>query len=138
LKGRPTRRGAGVEPDRTRFDEDAEPAGAFRLRSEPPPVMRLSRRVLTGLVGIGAIVIFGALIFALSQGSRRSGGGSELYNTDNKTTPDGLSTLPRDGRCRRSLARLRPATPPCLNRCRVLLKPSIPNSALRRKTRRRA
>jgi type IV secretion system protein TrbI len=54
------------EPDRTRFDEDTEPAGAFRLRSEAPPVMRLSRRVLTGLVGIGAIVIFGALIRALS------------------------------------------------------------------------
>jgi type IV secretion system protein TrbI len=84
------------EPDRTRVDEDAGPAGAFRLRGEAPPVMRLSRRVLTGLVGIGAIVIFAALIFALSQGGRRSGGGPELYNTDNKTTPDGLSTLPRD------------------------------------------
>jgi type IV secretion system protein TrbI len=84
------------EPDRTRFDEDAGPAGAFRLRGEAPPVMRLSRRVLTGLVGIGAIVIFAALIFALSQGSRRSGGGPELYNTDNKTTPDGLTSLPRD------------------------------------------
>jgi type IV secretion system protein TrbI len=84
------------EPNRTRFDEDAEPAGAFRLHSEAPPVMRLSRRVLTGLVGIGAVVIFAALIFALSQGSRRSGGGSELYNTDNKTTPDGLTSLPRD------------------------------------------
>jgi type IV secretion system protein TrbI len=84
------------EPDRTRFDEDAGPAGAFRLRSEAPPVMRLSRRVLTGLVGIGAIVIFAAPIFTLSQGSRRSGGGSELYNTDNKPTPDGLTSLPRD------------------------------------------
>jgi type IV secretion system protein TrbI len=82
------------EPDRTRFDEDA--GGAFRLRSDQPPVMRLSRRVLTGLVGIGAIVIFAALIFALSQGSRRSGGGPELYNADNKTTPDGLTSLPRD------------------------------------------
>jgi type IV secretion system protein TrbI len=84
------------EPDRTRFDEDTAPAGAFRLRSDQPPVMRLSRRVLTGFVGIGAIAISGALIFALSQGSRRSGGGSELYNTDNKTTPDGLTSLPRD------------------------------------------
>jgi type IV secretion system protein TrbI len=55
------------EPDRTRFDEDTEPAGALRLRSEAPPVMRLSRRVLTGLVGIGDIVIFGALIFAVRR-----------------------------------------------------------------------
>ena len=54
------------EPDRTRFDEDAAPAGAFRLRSDPPPVMRLSRRVLTGVVGIGAVMISAALIFALS------------------------------------------------------------------------
>jgi type IV secretion system protein TrbI len=83
------------EPDRTRFDEDAESSGAFRLRSDQPPVMRLSRRALTGLVGIGAIVIFAALIYALSQGSRRSGE-PELYNTENKTTPDGLTSLPRD------------------------------------------
>jgi type IV secretion system protein VirB10 len=84
------------EPDRTQSGQDAEPAGAFRLRSEVPPVMRLSRKVLTGLVGVGAVVVFGALIFALYQGNRRSGGGSELYNTDNKTTPDGLTNLPRD------------------------------------------
>jgi hypothetical protein len=38
--------------------------------------MRLSRTVLTGLVGIGAIVVFSALIFALYQGNRRPGGGS--------------------------------------------------------------
>ncbi len=41
-------------------------------------------------------MIFSALIWALYQGTRRPGGGSELYNTENKTTPDGLSTLPRD------------------------------------------
>jgi type IV secretion system protein VirB10 len=84
------------EPDRTGSGQDHEPAGAFRLRSEAPPVMRLSRKVLTGLVGVGAVVIFGALIFALYQGNRRPGSGSELYNTDNKTTPDGLTNLPRD------------------------------------------
>jgi type IV secretion system protein VirB10 len=84
------------EPDRTRSEQDYEPAGAFRLRSEGPPVMRLSRKVLTGLVGIGALVIFGALIWALYQDNRRPGGGTELYNTQNKTTPDGLSALPRD------------------------------------------
>jgi type IV secretory pathway VirB10-like protein len=83
------------EPDRTQSGQGAEPAGAFRLRSEAPPVMRLSRTVLTGLVGVGAVVVFSALIFALYQG-RRPGGGSELYNTDNKTTPDGLTNLPRD------------------------------------------
>jgi type IV secretion system protein TrbI len=84
------------EPGQTRSERDAEPVEAFRLRSEAPPVMRLSRKVLTGLVSVGAIVVFGALIWALNQGNRRSGGGGELYNTENKTTPDGLSTLPRD------------------------------------------
>jgi type IV secretion system protein TrbI len=84
------------EPDRTQSEQDHPSAGAFRLRSEAPPVMRLSRKVLTGLVGVGAVVVFGALIFALYQGNRRPGGGSELYNTDNKTTPDGLTSLPRD------------------------------------------
>jgi type IV secretion system protein TrbI len=84
------------EPDRTGSGQDHEPAGAFRLRSEGPPVMRLSRKVLTGLVGVGAVVVFGALIFALYQSNRRPGGGSELYNTETKTTPDGLTNLPRD------------------------------------------
>jgi type IV secretion system protein VirB10 len=84
------------EPDRNQSERHVEPVPAFRLRSEGPPVMRLSRKVLTGLVGVGAIVVFGALIWALYQGNRRPGGGSELYNTENKTTPDGLSALPRD------------------------------------------
>lgn len=53
------------EPDQARLERAHEPVGAFRLRSEGPPVMRLSRKVLTGLVGVGAIVVFGALIFAL-------------------------------------------------------------------------
>jgi type IV secretion system protein VirB10 len=71
--------------------------------------MRLSRKVLTGLVGIGAIVVFGALIWALYQGNRRPGGGSELYNTENKTTPDGL--------CRRTWRKSSP--PRAARRCRI-------------------
>jgi type IV secretion system protein VirB10 len=58
--------------------------------------MRLSRRVLTGLVGVGAVVVFGGMISALYQSNRRPGSGAELYNTENRTTPDGLSGLPRD------------------------------------------
>ena len=85
-----------TEPDRTQSEQDHEQGAAFRLRSDGPPVMRLSRRVLSGLIAVGAVVIFGGLIVALYQGNRRPGGDPELYNTDNKTTPDGLSTLPRD------------------------------------------
>jgi len=57
--------------------------------------MRLSRKVLMGLATIGVIVISGALILGLYQ-RRNPVAGTELYNTENKTTPDGLSTLPRD------------------------------------------
>ena len=56
--------------------------------------MRLSRKVLTGLASVAAITVAGALIWALYQGNKKSGGGPELYNTENKTTPDGLSALP--------------------------------------------
>ncbi len=58
--------------------------------------MRLSRKVLTALASVAAITVAGALIWALYQGNKKSGGGPELYNTENKTTPDGLSSLPRD------------------------------------------
>jgi type IV secretion system protein TrbI len=79
-----------------RIEQDYGSADAFRLRSDRTQVMRLSRKVLSGLVVVGASVVFGALIFALYQGNRKPGGGGELYDTDNKTTPDGLTTLPRD------------------------------------------
>jgi len=68
----------------------------LHLRPDRPPVTRLSRKVLMGLATIAAITVSGALIWALYQGRDRPGTGGELYNTENKTTPDGLSTLPRD------------------------------------------
>jgi type IV secretion system protein TrbI len=71
-------------------------AAELRLRPERPPVTRLSRRVLVALAAFGTISVCGALIWALSQGQRKSTGATELYSTENKPTPDGLSTLPRD------------------------------------------
>jgi len=84
------------DPEQAHSSQGGEPVAALRLRSERPPVMRLSRKVLTGLAGVAAITVSGALIWALYQGNRKPGGGPELYNTENKTTPEGLSTLPRD------------------------------------------
>jgi type IV secretion system protein VirB10 len=84
------------EPEQAQSSQSAGPGAELRLRSERPPVMRLSRKVLTGLAGVAAITVTGALIWALYQGNRKSGGGPELYNTETKTTPEGLSTLPRD------------------------------------------
>ena len=71
-------------------------AADLRLRPERPPVMRLSRKVLMGLAAVAAILISGALIWGLYQGQKKPTGGTELYNTENKPTPDGLTTLPRD------------------------------------------
>ena len=70
-------------------------ARQLRLRPERPRVTRLSRKVLVGLGAAGSVAVLGATIWAL-QPNRRSGGGQELYSTDNKTTADGLATLPRD------------------------------------------
>lgn len=75
---------------------EREVAAELRLRPERPPVTRLSRRVLTGLAALAALSVSGALIWALHQGQRKSTGTSELYNTANKPTPDGLAMLPRD------------------------------------------
>lgn len=71
-------------------------AAELRLRPERPPVTRLSRRVLMTLVVFAIVSVSGALIWALSQGQRKSTGATELYSTENKPTPDGLSALPRD------------------------------------------
>jgi len=84
------------EPEQAQTGRGHAPIAELRLRSERPPVMRLSRKVLTSLMGIAAITVSGALIWALYQGNKKSGGGPELYNTETKTTPEGLSTLPRD------------------------------------------
>jgi type IV secretion system protein TrbI len=84
------------EQEQAQSKRDGDLVGELRLRTERPPVTRLSRKVLTGLAGVAGITISGALIWALYQGNRKPGGGPELYNTENKTTPDGLSALPRD------------------------------------------
>ncbi len=70
------------------------PSEEMRLRASRPSVTRLSRKVLLGLGTIAAVGIGGALILALHPQHRTSD--SELYNTDNRSTPDGLANLPRD------------------------------------------
>ena len=57
---------------------------------------RLSRKVLMGLAAIAAILISGALIWGFYQAKKKPAGGTEVYNTENKPTPDGLTALPRD------------------------------------------
>jgi type IV secretion system protein VirB10 len=66
----------------------------MRLRANRAPVTRLSRKVLLGVGAAAAIGIGGALLFALKPQHQTNG--SELYNTNNRNTPDGLANLPRD------------------------------------------
>ena len=66
----------------------------MRLRSGRAPVTRLSRKVIIVLALILAVAIAAALFLALRPG--RQIDRAELYGIDNRTTPDGLSNLPRD------------------------------------------
>lgn len=67
----------------------------LRLRAERPRVTRLSRKVLIGLGGVAGLAIAAALIYAL-QTRRADQSAKELYSTENRTTADGLTRLPRD------------------------------------------
>ena len=66
----------------------------MRLRPSRPPVTRLSRKVLLGLGIVAAAGIAAALFVALEP--HRATTSSELYNTSNRSTPEGLNSLPRD------------------------------------------
>ena len=70
-------------------------ADAFRLRAEPPRVLRLSRKVLAVLMMTTCVGIGGALIYAL-QGRQDGDGQNELFATDNRPTADALRRLPSD------------------------------------------
>jgi type IV secretion system protein TrbI len=70
------------------------PPQEMRLRSNRAPVTRLSRKMLLGLGTAAALGIGGALFLALKPQHQTSG--SELYNTNNRNTPDGLANLPKD------------------------------------------
>nr|WP_272904295.1 TrbI/VirB10 family protein [Xanthobacter agilis] len=72
-----------------------EPVAPMRLRPEPPRVTRLSRKVLAGLGLVASLGVGGALIYAL-QTSHGGHQNEELLSTDNRATPDGLNSLPRD------------------------------------------
>jgi type IV secretion system protein TrbI len=74
--------------------DSSRPPQEMRLRTGRAPVTRLSRKVLIGLSAAATIGIGGALFLALRP--QRQTTGSELYNTSNRMTPDGLANLPRD------------------------------------------
>ncbi|MCI0735278.1 MAG: TrbI/VirB10 family protein [Beijerinckiaceae bacterium] len=94
-----------------------EAAAGFRLRPERPRVMRLSRKVLAGLAGAASLAVMGLLIFALAANKRSQESGQELFNTENKTAPEGLGSLPKDyASLPRSVPQLGPPLPGDLGR----------------------
>lgn len=73
--------------------ERPDPA-AFQLRSDPPRVMRLSRKALA-VVGVAAgLGIGGSLIYALRPPGEKAA--QELYNTDSRATSEAITSGPRD------------------------------------------
>ncbi|SDA58317.1 TrbI/VirB10 family protein [Mesorhizobium qingshengii] len=68
----------------------------LRLRPEPARVTRLSRKVLIGLGGVASVAILGTLIWALDIRRRGNEQPSELFTTEDRSTADGLQTLPKD------------------------------------------
>lgn len=79
----------------SRVSPSANPSDPFRLRPDPPRVVRLSRKVLGGIAVITAVGIGGALIFALQDRPTRDRPG-ELFTTENRPTADELRRLPSD------------------------------------------
>jgi type IV secretory pathway VirB10-like protein len=79
----------------SRVSPSANPSDPFRLRPEPPRVVRLSRKVLGGLAVITTLGIGGALIFALQDRPARDRP-DELFTTENRPTADELRRLPSD------------------------------------------
>jgi type IV secretion system protein VirB10 len=68
----------------------------LRLRPEPARVTRLSGKVLIGLGGVASVAILGTLIWALDTSRRGNEQPSEPFTIENRTTADGLQTLPKD------------------------------------------
>lgn len=81
------------QPQASHPTAPADPAG-FRLRGDPPRVMRLSRKAIGTLGAIGALAVGGALTFALQSRDRQPA--EELYNTDNRAVTEQVATGPRD------------------------------------------
>jgi type IV secretion system protein VirB10 len=71
-------------------------AGPFRLRSEGPRVIRLSRSVLVGGIALASILICGVVLWALQGDRLRGAAPQDLYTTDRPRMADGLAGLPRD------------------------------------------
>jgi type IV secretion system protein VirB10 len=69
---------------------------ALMLRARPRSVKRLSKKVLAVLIGVSAIAVAAAAMFALRPSGRSNAPAEQAWSTDHKATADGLATLPGD------------------------------------------
>jgi len=80
----------------TAAQQMSEPDGAeiLRLRAPPPQVTRISRKVLIALASVSALVVTGAVAWAMTDHRTRKAA-PELYSVGGQP-PERLNTLPRD------------------------------------------
>ncbi|WP_257169671.1 TrbI/VirB10 family protein [Bradyrhizobium sp. SRS-191] len=87
---------APASPVTSATDQAGQRATAMRLKGDPPPITRLSRKVLAGGSALALLLIAGAVIWGLQANKPRQAGPDELYSTDHHEMADGISGLPRD------------------------------------------
>jgi type IV secretion system protein VirB10 len=66
----------------------------FQLRSDPPRVMRLSRKAMASIGAAAGVGIGGLLIYALQAPDKKAA--QELYNTDSRSTSEAITSGPGD------------------------------------------
>jgi type IV secretory pathway VirB10-like protein len=69
---------------------------ALMLRARPRSVKRLSKKALATLIGVSAMAVAAAAMFALRPSGRSNAPVEQAWSTDHKATADGLATLPGD------------------------------------------
>lgn len=80
--------------DSSQRETRADASEAFRIRGEPPRVMRLSRKTMAALGVVAGISIGGSLIYALQP--RMPVVATNLYDTDSRNKADVVSSAASD------------------------------------------
>ncbi|WP_072389279.1 TrbI/VirB10 family protein [Hyphomicrobium sp. CS1BSMeth3] len=74
--------------------QEPKPAESLELRAKPAPITRINRKVLFAVAGLVLLFLSGLIIVALNPPRFASRSPSELFNVEQKVTPEGLSKLP--------------------------------------------